>query len=838
MSRLVALYRTQIRILLHWRGGTRSLIRRLVIVTLVSAISFMLTSWLLPWIAPAGLIVAVQVIVVMALLNAVLRPVMLAFVAPRSLVLTGIAVLLLQALVFMAAVNAVGGAESASFLASFIGSFVYAIINTVLVAVLAIDSGESFYGLLVQQLLLKRAAPPSDQPGLVIVQVDGLAHPILAGRVRAGSVNTMTRWIREGSHKLSRWEAILPSMTSASQAGILHGNNDGIPAFRWYERDRGHLMVSSSPDDAAEIVRRVSNGEGLLSNNGASICNLVTGDATRCYLTTAAIKDERQGIGDSTAFLGFFFSPTGYLRSFTLFLGELFKELFQARRTRRSGVQPQMHRGLKYAGMRAASNVLLRDVNTSLIIEEMYRGANVIYADFTDYDELAHHCGPERVELFEALDGIDRAIATLQKAAEDAPRPYRFIVLSDHGQSLGATFTQRHGKSLGEVVRDLMSGRATLFQTRTQAEGSTFVNSFLSEITQSRGIGPSVARAALARSTTDGVVDLDKEDEVPPPADESAIAVVGSGNLGLVYFTGHDHRLSLRELEELHPGLVSSLAGHPGVAMLMVRTIDHGPVVFGHDGLRYLAEDRVEGEDPTTPFGPNTVSSLLREDAMEHAPDLLLISQYDPELGEVAAFEELIGSHGGLGGPQTQPFILHPTEWTLDEEVPLGAPAIYRNIRRWLGDMGIDLGQPKAADSPVAASTPLPAPRWIGLVAAAVALGSVAWTAIGLLLLVGLLTEGDLGSLLVTLAFLGLGVAGFVTAWGVWRRRRWAWMVTLILEGITVVEALLTAADRGPGGVLALGIAPVVVAFLVFSYLTRPNVAAAFGRRAPGPGSR
>ena len=48
---------------------------------------------------------------------------------------------------------------------------------------------------------------------------------------------------------------------------------------------------------------------------------------------------------------------------------------------------------------------------------------------------------------------------------------------------------------------------------------------------------------------------------------------------------------------------------------------------------------------------------------MTHAPDLLLISQYDPELGEVAAFEELIGSHGGLGGPQTEPFILHPAEW-------------------------------------------------------------------------------------------------------------------------------------------------------------------------------
>jgi hypothetical protein len=89
---------------------------------------------------------------------------------------------------------------------------------------------------------------------------------------------------------------------------------------------------------------------------------------------------------------------------------------------------------------------------------------------------------------------------------------------------------------------------------------------------------------------------------------------------------------------------------------------------------------------------------------MTHAPDLLLISQYDPELGEVAAFEELIGSHGGLGGPQTRPFILHPADWVLDEDIPLGAPAIYRNIRRWLESIGIEHGK-----KPIAETTPSPA---------------------------------------------------------------------------------------------------------------------------------
>ena len=709
MGRLIDFYATQARILWEWRGGPWALFKRLVITLLVSTVSFVLTAWLLPGIDIGRVRDAVVAVVLMALFNAVIRPVLLTFVASfdrwccwRSSSSS------CRSLTFLVIAPLSQGVQVDGFFSALIGSFVFAAFNTLLTAILGVDRDGSYFGLLVSSLMAKRSAPKSDKPGLVIIQIDGLAHPILAARVRAGSVNTIAGWIRDGSHRLSQWEAMLPSMTSGSQAGILHGTNDGIPAFRWYERDRQHLMVSSNPKDAAEIVRRLSNGEGLLSNNGRR--HLQPDDRRRDARLHDGQRDHRpesQGLGESQAFLGFFFSPSGYMRSFSMFFGEFIKERFQARRTARSGVQPQMHRDLKYAAMRAASNVLLRDVNVSLIIEEMHRGANVIYADFTDYDELAHHCGPERVESLQALDGVDAAIATVAKAAEDAPRPYRFVVLSDHGQSLGATFKQRYGQSLGEVVRDLMSGRATVVQTKTQGEGSTFVNSFLSEITRSKGVGPAVARAALANQTTDGVVNLDEE-EIPPPADESTIAVVGSGNLGLVWFTGYDHRLTVEELEDLHPKLVSTLAAHPGVGLMMVRSATRGAVIFGRNGVRYLDEDRVEGEDPTTLFGPHTIMSLKHEDGMVHAPDLLFISQYDPDMGEVAAFEEQIGSHGGLGGFQTQPFILHPVEWELDEPVPLGAPAIYRNLRRWLSSIGIELGKP-ATETP--APTPAPAPE-------------------------------------------------------------------------------------------------------------------------------
>ncbi|HET9084488.1 MAG TPA: phage holin family protein [Candidatus Limnocylindrales bacterium] len=708
MRGLLDIYATQFRLLWEWRGGPASLIKRGLLTLVVATISFAVTAAIMPGISIDSLAAATFAVILVALFNALVRPVLLAIVAPWSLIAMGVLVVVLQIVAFFFVVGLAPGVHVSGAVTAWIASIVYTIINTTLVSLLGIDRGGSYFGTLVQMMRAKRGVKPTDREGLVILQIDGLAYPILAGRIRAGSVNTMASWVRDGSHRLSHWEALLPSMTSASQLGILHGNNDGVPAFRWFERDTQTLMVSSNPKNAAEIVARHSDGQGLLSNDGVSICNLVTGDATRSYLTTAALAEGSRGLGDSAAFYGFFLSPSQYLRVLALFLGEFAKERYQAFRTRRSGLIPQMHRGYKYAAMRAASNILLRDVNTSLIIEEMYRGANVIYADFTDYDEIAHHSGPERVEAFEALDGIDTAFASIAKAAAEGPRPYRIIVLSDHGQSLGATFKQRYGESLGELIRRLMGGRATVAALGTHGEGSAFVNAFLSEVSGARGVSGAVTRMALSsRTTSDGIVDVDaksaKEIDV---AEEGSIAVVGSGNLGLVYFTGHDHRLTLEELEAIHPNLVASIAAHPGVSMVLVRSGSRGGVVIGARGARYLDDGRVEGEDPTEPFGPTTLLSLRREDAMEHAPDLLLISQYDPELGEVAAFEELIGSHGGLGGFQTRPFILHPSDWVLDEEVPLGAPAIYRNIRRWLSSTGIELGKQPAETSAPAEHTP------------------------------------------------------------------------------------------------------------------------------------
>jgi hypothetical protein len=210
----------------------------------------------------------------------------------------------------------------------------------------------------------------------------------------------------------------------------------------------------------------------------------------------------------------------------------------------------------------------------------------------------------------------------------------------------------------------------------------------------------------MAGRSEDGVVDLGRMGEAGAPAggELPELVVCGSGNLGLISFPRLPGRVSLETLDATWPGLVEGLAGHAGVGFVVVRSERHGNLAVGARGIRYLDEDRVHGDDPVAPYGGHAVDGVRRVAGMEHCPDILAISLLDPDTDEVAAFEELIGSHGGLGGAQTQPFILHPADWAIDEPL-VGAEAVYRQLRRWLESMGIPLG-PRAA----APASPPPAP--------------------------------------------------------------------------------------------------------------------------------
>jgi hypothetical protein len=161
------------------------------------------------------------------------------------------------------------------------------------------------------------------------------------------------------------------------------------------------------------------------------------------------------------------------------------------------------------------------------------------------------------------------------------------------------------------------------------------------------------------------------------------VVVLGSGNLGLIYLMEEPRRLTLEEIEQRHPRLVPALREHPHVGWILVRSTEHGAVALGSDGAHYLAEGRVEGEDPLAAFPPNAPRHLLRTDGFKDVADIMVGSFYDPVLEEGCAFEELICFHGGLGGPQTQPFILHPAQLRVSDEPIIGAEQVHGLLVDW-----------------------------------------------------------------------------------------------------------------------------------------------------------
>ena len=395
------------------------------------------------------------------LINALVWPLVLWFALPLTVLTLGLGVIVLNGAIVLLVAEIEPGLHVSTLLAGVIVAIAITLVNTVVSYLFAVDDDWFWYSRVVRRYA-KRATPASDldTPGLLFLEIDGLAYDVLLRAMRDGNAPTMARWLRRGSHHLTRWETDWSSQTGACQAGLLHGDNHDMPAFRWWEKDRGAAIVTNHPRDAMELERRHSNGRGLLFSDGASRANIVSGDAPHSLLTMSTVlrRDRHGRIGQD--YFAYFANPYNVTRTLVLIVGEVLSERWSAFRQRRMDMQPRIKRGFAYALVRAWATVVQRDLQVNSIIADMYAGRPVAYTTFLAYDEVAHHSGIERPETLATLRRVDRQIARIAAASRDAPRAYRFVVLSDHGQSQGATFLDRYGLTLEELVRRETDGVA------------------------------------------------------------------------------------------------------------------------------------------------------------------------------------------------------------------------------------------------------------------------------------------------------------------------------------------------------------------------------------------
>ena len=613
----------------------------LVLSWLLTGVALWIAALILPGVTVVNNFDALLMAAVVAILNAVLPPLLAALRLPFMIALGFILILILNALVLLLGSRIIDDSyEVDNFGWALLAALVVAAVSVVLEVILGTNDNDAYTLRVVQRIARRQGGGQrTDVPGIIYLEIDGLALPVLQRAMRDGAAPNLARWLTEHSHRLVEWETDLSSQTGASQAGILLGSNDNMPAFRWVEKEAGVLMACSAPADCAELERRHSTGVGLLANGGSSRGNLLSGEAEEVILTVSRIDADKKA---NPGYRAFFANGFNVTRALVLFGWEVILEWTDSARQRRRDVRPRGHRGGIYPFLRGAMCVIVRDLIVYGVLTDMMRGRPAVYATFSSYDEVAHHSGLERPDTMEALRKLDQQFARIDRARRYAPRPYSLVVLSDHGQTQGATFKQRNGFGLVDLVERSLEATQVL-EVAGGDEQNAMVGNAIGEATGKPKQKP-------------------KND-----VSEREAVVLGSGNLGLVYLMAERRRLTFEELNEQHPRLIPALREHEHIGWILVRSSEHGPMVLGPTGIRYLAEERVEGDDPLAHFSSTASQHLLRTDGFGYVADIMVGSFYDPAIEEGCAFEELISFHGGLGGPQTRPFILAPVELPLPE---------------------------------------------------------------------------------------------------------------------------------------------------------------------------
>jgi uncharacterized membrane protein YvlD (DUF360 family) len=696
-GRLLRGGRVVARVLLVWAAVTGAL--RLLDVLLSG---FRMTYWWQPTVCA----------LLLGLLVAFGWPLVMRIAYPLAFVTFGLFGFLLLGAGTLAVFKTVPGVEILGFRTAVIVTVAMAGVGALISSLLAIDEDEIFFRRANRRRRRHAAAPGDSEqpPGLVFLQIDGLGYDTVRRAIRDGDMPTFAAWLAEDSHALTQWHTDWSSQTGASVCGILHGSNHDILGFRWYEKDRDHVMACAHPTDAAEIERRHSDGRGLLSGDGASRGNLFSGDADHVSLTMSSIPvlvpkglrhrhRDRLGAG----YYAYFANPINGLRTLVVALVDVFREISASVRQRRAGVVPRIPRGGWYPLARPGTTVIARDVVVSAILGDMLAGRPVVYADFLGYDEVAHHSGIERFDTLSVLRSIDQQIARLHRASRLAPRRYHVVALSDHGQTQGQAFSQRFGETIEAYVGRLCGGSPSAPSGKRRQAESWQINAALAEATQGGGLIARRLRSRIENAESGG--DRPRTESGSPGAvtrvAPGVVAVV-SGHVAMVSFTEHEGRVELETIEREFPDLLPSLVDHPGVGFLLVRSREFGPVVLGRDGLHRLATGVVIGEDPLLRYGPHAADLVRRVDTFPHCADVMINSNYDPETDQSSPFETHVGSHGGLGGPQQRGFVVHPREFPPPGAV-VGAEALHQVFRGWL----THLGHPDPAPVETTVETPV-----------------------------------------------------------------------------------------------------------------------------------
>jgi hypothetical protein len=543
--------------------------------------------------------------------------------------------------------------------------------------------------------------PPDGRRGLIMLQIDALAYADLRRALELGYCPTIARLLADG-HVLRRWFCGLPSATPYCQAGIFHGENGGIPAFRFYDKLARRVITCNAPDGVQYIRDRI-HSPGALAG-GSSYVNLLDGDAQTVAFTVATRErlSVYRRLGGTRMALLILLHPVRVARMALQAAFEWLREEWERARGELAG--RVTHSEGIFPFIRILSNVVVRELQTMAILLDIYLGVPVIYSTFMQYDELAHHFGPSSRQALADLKRTDARIRELRRMARTvAGRDYDLVILSDHGMTPAQSYRVRFGESLGTTVQRILDGDAV----RAGASPLRALDSF-AERSEYADVGAQVvetvarvaSRAHPVRRTLRRVRDWMRSHyglrEIIFPEKYRVdarhdVVVTYSSCLALLYFADDPRQLELGEIarDRRRAQLYASLLEHPGVGLLLTRS---GGAVHaeGHDGRAAIIRGELSvlaGRNPLERYGtePHTLRAIEALVRQPNAGDVVLFGAYDGY--DIVSFDDQVGAHGSAGGDQVYPFIIGPEHLNLADAVLEDARDVHGAVlRRYAAD--------------------------------------------------------------------------------------------------------------------------------------------------------
>jgi hypothetical protein len=524
-----------------------------------------------------------------------------------------------------------------------------------------------------------------------MLQIDALAYSDLRRALELGLCPTIARLMREG-FDLRRWFCGLPSATPYCQAGMFHGENDGIPAFRFYDKTARKVITCNAPHGVQYIRDRI-HSPGALAG-GSSYVNLLDGDAQTVAFTVATREKMSvyRRLGGTRMGLLMLLHP---IRMARMVLQGAFEWLLEEWERLRGELAGRVtHSEGIFPFIRILSNVVVRELQTMAILLDVYLGVPVIYSTFMQYDELAHHFGPSSKQALADLRRTDARISEIWRMAQLAGgRGYDLVILSDHGMTPALSYRVKYGESLGATVQGILDETPPVDTPAPRALAS------YAEDTEYSDIGPEVVEAVAqlspqgarkgVRRFRDWLRSRYGLREIIFPEKYRVdrmhdVVVTYSSCLALVYFAATEQRLTHNQITA-HPHwsrLYERLIAHPGIGLVATVSQD-GVALASRRGRGTLRDGQVEnitGENPleifgTEPYVLRAVESLVKQ---PNAGDCVLFGEYDGY--DIISFDDQVGAHGSAGGDQVYPFIISPARLGLASETLENARDIHRTI--------------------------------------------------------------------------------------------------------------------------------------------------------------